>query len=374
MRGKIILEEHVYLPEEADVESNKFASSNAQDLGQVLLDLHHDRLAEMNANGVEFAIISQNTHGPQEITIPEEAARYAIRSNDYITNLVGQAPERFTAFAVVSVHTTGAAVAELKRAVENLGMVGVMVHDSQLYLDGEGQLSEYHYDDPRYDQLWATVEQLSVPVYLHPKSPLPGEVSRLYTARPWLLGPVYSYARDTSFHALAIITSGVFDRYTGVRLVLGHLGKTQNFDVDVFPANGAAGEMLLAHLGRIDHWLEKRNRGKDLPSQRTVREYLEANVYVTTAGHFSTQALVHAMIEIGVDRVLFSVDTPFENVTEGSTWIDRLPISYGDVTKIGRTNALGLFPRLTQRMKSEEVERLQQDRQRVLFTTNAGFR
>jgi len=52
------------------------------------------------------------------------------------------------------------------------------------------------------------------------------------------------------------------------------------------------------------------------------------------------------MTEIGVDRILFSVDTPFENITEGSSWIDTLPISHGNVTKIGRTNALGLFPRL----------------------------
>lgn len=132
--------------------------------------------------------------------------------------------------------------------------------------------------------------------------------------------------------------------------------------------------MLLAHLGRIDHWLEKRNRGKDLPSARTVREYLENNVYVTTAGHFSTPALIHAMTEIGINRILFSVDTPFENITEGSTWVDTLPLSHGDVTKIGRTNALDLFPRISQRMKSEEVAPLQKDRQRVLFTKNAGFR
>jgi predicted TIM-barrel fold metal-dependent hydrolase len=87
-----------------------------------------------------------------------------------------------------------------------------------------------------------------------------------------------------------------------------------------------------------------------LLTQKTVREYLETNVYVTTAGHFSTPALVHAMTEIGVDRILFSVDAPFENTTEGATWIDTLPISHGDVAKIGRSNALKLFPQLSQRL------------------------
>lgn len=225
MRGKIILEEHVCMPEEVDAESNKFASSNAKDLAAALLDLHGDRLKEMNENGVEYAIISQNTPGPQGLTNPEEAAAYAIRSNDYLASLVNKATERFAAFAVVSMHTPEAAVAELKRAVEQLGMVGVMLHDSQLYLDADGQLKEYHYDHSRYETFWAAVERLNVPVYLHPKSPLPDEISRLYAARPWLLGPVYSYARDASFHALAICTSGVFDRYPGAKLILGHLGR-----------------------------------------------------------------------------------------------------------------------------------------------------
>jgi gamma-resorcylate decarboxylase len=226
MRGKIILEEHICMPEEVAKESTKFASRNAQDLARALLDLHDDRLKEMNENGVEFAIISQNTPGPQGITDPKEAADYAARSNDYISSLVERAPERFAAFGVVSMHSAEEAVAELTRCVENLGCVGVMLHDSQLYLDGSGRLREYYYDDRRYDLFWAGTEKLKVPVYLHPKLPLPEEVSRLYGARPWLLGPVYSYARDTSFHALAICTSGVFDRYPGVKLVLGHLGES----------------------------------------------------------------------------------------------------------------------------------------------------
>ena len=86
--------------------------------------------------------------------------------------------------------------------------------------------------------------------------------------------------------------------------------------------------MILNHLSRIDHWLEKRNRGRNLPAKKTLREYFEQNVYITTAGHFSTPVLIHAITEIGVGRILFSVDTPYENVTEGATWLDTLPISH----------------------------------------------
>lgn len=133
------------------------------------------------------------------------------------------------------------------------------------------------------------------------------------------------------------------------------------------------GELLLGQLGRIDHWLEKRDRGRGLPAKKTLREYLETNVSITTAGYFCTPPLLNAITEIGVDRILFSVDTPYENITEGSTWLDTLPINQASIVKMGRTNTLKLFPQLEARLRSLEVEALQKDRNRVLFTTNPGF-
>lgn len=131
--------------------------------------------------------------------------------------------------------------------------------------------------------------------------------------------------------------------------------------------------MLLNHLTRMDHWLEKRSRGRNLPSQKTLREYFERNIHITTAGLFSTPTLSHAITEIGVGRVLFSVDTPYESITEGASWVDTLPMSHTDVAKIGRQNALELFPKLKTVLKSPETDRLQTDRQRVLFTKNPGW-
>ena len=131
--------------------------------------------------------------------------------------------------------------------------------------------------------------------------------------------------------------------------------------------------MILNHLGRMDHWLEKRDRGHGLPSKKTLREYFEQNLYITTAGIFSTPTLIHAVTEIGSERILFSVDTPYENITEGATWIDTLPISLTDAARVGRTNALKLFPNLERVLQTSQTEHLQIDRPRVLFTTNPGF-
>jgi len=88
-------------------------------------------------------------------------------------------------------------------------------------------------------------------------------------------------------------------------------------------------------------------RGKQL---KPVTFYLRENFYVTTAGAFRTQALIDTLLEIGADRLLFSVDYPYETVQEQTDWFDSLPISEEDHHKIGRTNAVQLL-----RLKFEET-------------------
>ncbi len=231
MRGKIILEEHVCMPEDNAAKLLAMACRNPRDLAEALLDLHQYRLEEMNQNGVEHAIISQNPPGTQGIRDAEEAESYAIRSNNYIAELVGKAPERFTAFAALSMHRPHSAVEEMRRCVNKLGMVGVLLNDAQEYITEQNVVKEHYYDESRYDVFWSAVQELDVPVYLHPKGPLPQDYVRLYKDRPWMLGPTWSFARDTGFHAMALCTSGLFDRFPGVRLILGHMGMPNSFFV-----------------------------------------------------------------------------------------------------------------------------------------------
>lgn len=229
MKGKIILEEHVAMPDQNLVEGLNRASHNGSDLFRALVDLHDERLKEMNANGVEYAIMSQSPPGPQGIHDPVAAEKFAVKSNNYIAELVGKAPERFGAFACLSMHDPAAAADELTRCVEQLGMFGAMLHGGQEYVvaaeeGGQaGQIDEYYYDEPQYDVFWAKVQELGVPIYLHPKNPLPRDMV-LFKKRPWLLGPTYSFARDTSFQAMALFTSGLFDKFPGVKIILGHMG------------------------------------------------------------------------------------------------------------------------------------------------------
>ena len=125
-------------------------------------------------------------------------------------------------------------------------------------------------------------------------------------------------------HALRLMASGLFDRHPRLTMILGHLG-----------------EGLPYSVWRIDHRLSKSPRG--IPARQTMGDYLRSNVYLTTSGNFRTPTLLDAIAEVGVDRIMFSVDYPFEDTADASGWFDTAEISDDDRRKIGRENAAALF-------------------------------
>jgi 2,3-dihydroxybenzoate decarboxylase len=103
------------------------------------------------------------------------------------------------------------------------------------------------------------------------------------------------------------------------------------------------GEGLPFSMWRVDNrnnWSKTPHR---CPAKKKMGEYFCANFHLTTAGNFRTPALVNAMMEIGVDRIMFSTDYPFESVEDAACWFDACEISEPDRRKIGRTNAIRLF-------------------------------
>ena len=181
-----------------------------------------------------------------------------------------------------------------------------------------------HYDGPQYRPFWQTVESLDVPFYLHPRPP--SVLSPLYQGHAWLIGPTWTFAAETSVHALRLIASGLFDEHPRLQIILGHLG-----------------EGLPYYLWRIDNrnnWMKAAHK---YAARKPVADYFRANFHLTTSGHFSTPALIDAVAEVGAERVMFSVDYPFEDFSDAADWFDHAEISEADRRKIGRTNAMKLF-------------------------------
>ena len=202
-----------------------------------------------------------------------------------------------------------AATAELTRCVKELGMVGALVNGfSQI---GTPDNVTY-YDLPQYRPFWRTVEALDVPFYLHPRNPLPSW-TRQYEGHSWLLGPNWAFSAETAVHALRLIGSGLFDEHPRLKMVLGHLG--EGIPVQLWRIDGRNGWMKAPHK---------------YAAKKGVGHYFRKHFHLTTSGNFHTPSLVNAMTEMGAERVMFSVDWPFEDVGEGAQWFDTAAISEAD--------------------------------------------
>jgi len=319
MNGKIAFEEHFNLPQ---FEVPRYYG-NAEALREVerrLLDLGAQRLADMDATGIDYAIQSLVSPDIQSETDARQATTAAKRINDTLAEIVAAHSPRYGGFAVLPLQDPAAAADELERCVKELGFHGAMVNG---FTNVGDAATGFYYDDPRFTPFWERVEALRAPIYLHPRNPLPANQG-IYQGHPELLGASWAFTVETATHSLRLMTSGLFDRFPKLTIILGHLGET-----------------LPYVIWRVDHQVA--NQGDLRKFTKPLTQYLQENFYVTTSGFFSTPALNATIAGIGEDRVLFSVDYPFESMHQAAAWFDNASINENTREKIGRTNAECLF-------------------------------
>jgi 2,3-dihydroxybenzoate decarboxylase len=258
----------------------------------------------------------------QAIWDVKRAIHVAREANDVLAAEIKKRPDRFAGFAALPMQDPDEAARELTRCVKELGFVGALVNG---FSQAGSADSALYYDLPQYKSFWQTAADLDVPFYLHPRNPLPGTIGA-YERHNWLLGPNWAFHAETAVHALRLIGAGLFDAHPTLQIILGHLG-----------------EGIPAYLWRIDNrnsWMKAPHK---YAAKKSVADYFRNNFVVTTSGNFSTSALNQAIEEIGVARVLWSADYPFEDISDAAEWIDAAPLSEEDRLKIGRTNAQKLF-------------------------------
>jgi 2,3-dihydroxybenzoate decarboxylase len=321
MQSKIALEEHVAI-EPTLGDSQVFGAHVWPELRHRLIDVQDTRLREMDKHGIEMMILSLNAPAVQAIHDIKTAIAVARQANDALAGEVRKRPDRFAAFAALPMQDPQAATAELTRCINELGMVGALVNGFSQVASPDNVT---YYDLPQYRPFWRALEALDVPFYLHPRNPLPSWTQQ-YDGHSWLLGPNWAFSAETAVHALRLIGSGLFDQHPRLKIVLGHLG-----------------EGIPVQLWRIDHrngWMKAPHK---YAAKNGVADYFRKHFHLTTSGNFHTPSLVNAMTEMGPDRVMFSVDWPFEDVGESAQWFDTAAISETDRQKVGRSNAIKLF-------------------------------
>jgi predicted TIM-barrel fold metal-dependent hydrolase len=278
------------------------------------------RLEQMDAAGIDFQILSLFDPGVQDETDVARAVDLARRANDDLAETVRARPNRFGGFATLATQDPDAAADELERAVTELGLVGGLIN---------GHCQGRYLDDPAYERLFATAESVGAPVYLHPTTPHPAVMEAWFA--PYVGDGMHlaswGFAAETGTHVLRLIYSGLFDRFPGLQMLIGHLG-----------------EMLPFAAYRIDRYYGLGGGGRSSGGlQRLPSEYLRSNFHVTTSGNFCPPAFACTLEVMGPDRVMFSVDYPMDDNRTGADFMTSYPMDDDTRRKVSSENAIRLF-------------------------------
>ena len=293
----IAIEEHFWTPEIRDVNGvTKFVRQ--PDIAQRLGDLGELRIREMDEAGIDLQVLSETAPAAQGLE-PELAVRLARRSNDLLHEAIRSHPDRFAGFATLPTPDPKAAASELERAVTKLGFKGAMIM---------GLTRGRFLDEKQFWPIFERAAALDVPMYFHPSWAHPAVVEAYYKDYPALTGAALGFTVETLTQAMRLIVSGVLDQYPSLKIILGHLGETLPFLV----------------------WRTNHTFSRFIKLPRLFSEYFRQHFWVTTSGAFQHSALACAIAELGAERVIFSVDWPFQPNGEARTFMDTAPISDHD--------------------------------------------
>ncbi|QNI31312.1 amidohydrolase [Alloacidobacterium dinghuense] len=282
-------------------------------VGDRLTNVGQDRIRRMDAAGIDLQVLSHVQPGVQALEC-DLAIRLSREVNDWLAERISQYPTRFAGFAMLPMQSPADAADELERTVTQFGFKGALIngHTQGRYLDEES-----------FAPIFERAQALDVPIYIHPTDPPQSIIDTYYKDSPAMMQS-WGWQVETGTHLLKLISSGVFDRYPRLKIIVGHMGELIPFTLKRVNAAITMG-----------NWLLKEQKGM----QKSLLCYMRANVFITTSGFFDQAALQCAVAELGIDNVLFSVDDPFGDNFEGVDFLRKAQLSNEDREKLAYRNA-----------------------------------
>ena len=267
------------------------------------------RLRLMDRAGIDLQVLSAAPQLPYG-AYADRAVAAARHVNDEYAALVAAHPDRFRAFAATPMPHIDASIAEMNRALDELGMVGVTMNTSVL---------NRAITDPDFEPIFAALDARGAVLYLHPAGN--GACSPLVTEHniTWMVGAPFE---DTTA-AMQLITSGHLQRYPGVKVICSHLG----------------GALPMITRRADDHLAFEAPDTPEPPSQAVHRLWFD------TVSHCHEPALRCAIETFGADRILLGTDFPYE---DGETFVRAVEYVMdvadpGEAHAILDANAMALF-------------------------------
>ncbi len=238
------------------------------------------RLKAMDAQAVDMEVLSINPfwYGKDR----ELAGQIVKIQNEKLAELCASQPDRFAAFASLTLQAPDLAVQELETAVKKQALKGAAIG---------GQVAGAEFSDPKFNPVWAKAEELGVPLFIHPQG-VP-ELGKRFSGNGWL-GNTIANPLETTIALSHLIFEGTLDRFPGLKVIAAH-----------------GGGYLPAYADRSDHACMVGPKGcnPEVKLKTKPTEYLQQLYFDSLI--FSPEAIRHLVAQVGSSQVVLGSDYPY---------------------------------------------------------------
>ena len=238
------------------------------------------RLAAMDQQAIDMEVLSINPfwYGRDR----DLAASIVKVQNEKLAELCASKPDRFAAFASLTLQAPDLAVQELETAVKKQGLKGAAIG---------GVVNGVEFSDPKFHPVWAKAEELGVPLFIHPQGV--AELGKRLSGNGWL-GNTIGNPLETTIALSHLIFEGTFDRFPGLKVIAAH-----------------GGGYLPSYADRSDHACLVGPKGcnAEIKLKKKPTEYLKQIWFDSLI--FTPEAIRHLVAQVGASQVVVGSDYPY---------------------------------------------------------------
>ena len=271
-----------------------------------------ERLAAMDAMGIDMEVLSIN---PFWYRAERDVAAEIVRiQNEKLAELCAQQPQRFAAFASLTLQHPELAIEQLELAMKKQGLRGAAIG---------GSVSGTDFSDPKFHPVWAKAQELGAVLFIHPQST--PELAKRFKGNGWLSN-VIGNPLDTTIALQRLIFDGTLDKYPGLKILAAH-----------------GGGYFGSYAPRSDHacFVSPQNCDPSIVLKKKPSEYVNQIHFDSLV--FTPEALRHLVAEVGASQVVIGTDHPIpwalypvEHILEtpGLSDADRIALLGGNAQRL----------------------------------------
>ena len=238
-----------------------------------------DRIKAMDAQGIDMQVLSINPfwYGRDKDT----AAEICRINNQNLAELCALRPDKFAAFASLSMQFPDLAVQQLEDAVKKQGLKGAAIGGSVMGDD---------FSNSKYHPVLAKAQELNVTLFIHPQST--PQLAARFKGNGWLSNTIGN-PLDTTIALQHLIFEGILDKYPQLKVLAAH-----------------GGGYLGSYAPRSDHscFVSPQNCNPDIVLKKKPTEYLNQLYFDSLV--FTPEALRHLVAQVGASQIVIGTDHP----------------------------------------------------------------